>query len=203
MGYPRKAHPSEREHVNGLSYTPIGHYSLEANTSTAAPIPLTPRETLPSTTTQRESAVPQDQDTEMVSHVIIEPRAPLDVPRRRRKRKPPPSPGASERKRRRFLDRNKVAAHNCRERKKMRVEDLEIQAKNLKEVRDGLGEELQELFHEVGWLKWMLGLCSDCKPTAAEDEFLVFAVTKAEVAAQSEIDSTWSMKWPASMGARE
>jgi len=86
-----------------------------------------------------------------------------ELPRKRRKksRRDPGTPDADG-KRRKFLERNRIAASKCREKKKQYVLELEETNKDLERSHRALQTEVNSLTQEVGTLKHRLMSHAHC-----------------------------------------
>ncbi|KAH9901835.1 hypothetical protein F4778DRAFT_127529 [Xylariomycetidae sp. FL2044] len=106
--------------------------------------------------------VPAQKPPEPVSEVIGPPVRTVDLPPRnkRRPRKPKPreevDPDVEETKRNKFLERNRVAATKCRQKKKEWVSDLEETKFGLESQNNHLQMEYNNLMNEVGQIRSQL-----------------------------------------------
>jgi hypothetical protein len=89
---------------------------------------------------------------------------PVKVPKKRGRKRKVLDEKAQVVERKKFLERNRVAANRCRERKKSYVSNLESRQKDILSKNQFLRHELQSLSEEVNLLKQMVHVkcaCSD------------------------------------------
>jgi bZIP transcription factor len=111
--------------------------------------------------------------------------APPCQKRRGRKRKAPLSQAEEEVKRGKFLNRNRIAASKCRQKKKGWTHDLEEKKFKLSRENTALKGELEKLASELSSLKAALFLHSDCDYPA----FQIWQGDQARHAASSGRDA--------------
>jgi hypothetical protein len=116
--------------------------------------------TLPTPVSGPSSA--QDLPPDLPQDLPQDPQSKASPKRRGRKRKKPLSPAAEQLKREKFLERNRIAASRCREKKKKYIGRVEERTVELRRTNVRLRAEKEYLVKEIGSMTEVLLGCGSC-----------------------------------------